>query len=440
MYEEHRRAAGSDASERLSSPPKAGFTLQEVARHTTENDCWLVIKGKVYDVSGWAEAHPGGRAVYAFAGRDATDVFNAFHPPAAFKMLANHCIGELVDSPPPAALLADFRALRLTLQRQGLFKSSKRYYAGKVLGNVVLLAAAIALLVGGKASVLSVVGSALLLGLFWQQSGWLAHDFAHHQVFTDRRFNNLGTYVLGNIWQGFSLDWWKSKHNLHHAACNALTATHDAVDPDIDTLPLLAWSAQMLPADPSTATKTQRILVRWQHVLFFPILLFARFNWAIGSIVHAWRLARRTRRGKTELCLLAVHYTWYLGLAALLPWPSAILWATLAQIFSGAFLAIVFVQSHSGMEVYSAPKDFVTAQVISSRDISPTAWNAWFTGGLNFQIEHHLFPTLPRHNLAAVCAPVRALCAKHGLAYETCGMTESTQRVITCLKDIAAQA
>ena len=85
------------------------------------------------------------------------------------------------------------------------------------------------------------MGSAFLLGLFWQQTGWLAHDFLHHQVFKQRWANNWVGLFLGNVAQGFSADWWKSKHNTHHAAPNELADGGDrVVDPDIDTLPLLA--------------------------------------------------------------------------------------------------------------------------------------------------------------------------------------------------------
>ena len=61
-------------------------------------------------------------------------------------------------------------------------------------------------------------------------------------------------------------------------------------------------------------------------------------------------------------------------------------------------------------------------------------------GGLNFQVEHHLFPTLPRHRLRAVAPAVAALCAKHGLAYEACGMAEGTRRVLACLAAVARLA
>merc|ERR1712087_1042320 len=88
------------------------------------------------------------------------------------------------------------------------------------------------------------LASAVLLGLFYQQCGWLAHDFLHHQVFSKRRYGDYLGLFWGNLMQGYSVQWWKNKHNGHHAVCNlhSSTALAQDGDPDIDTMPLLAWS------------------------------------------------------------------------------------------------------------------------------------------------------------------------------------------------------
>merc|ERR1719324_1909517 len=86
--------------------------------------------------------------------------------------------------------------------------------------------------------------SAVIMGLFWQQCGWLSHDFLHHQVFDKRGWGNAFGYFLGNFYQGFSTAWWKNKHNTHHAVPNVLHG-----DPDIDTLPFLAWGEAMVEGE-----------------------------------------------------------------------------------------------------------------------------------------------------------------------------------------------
>lgn len=79
-------------------------------------------------------------------------------------------------------------------------------------------------------------------------------------------------------------------------------------------------------------------------------------------------------------------------------------------------------------------------QVVSTRDIKAGRFNDWFTGGLNRQIEHHLFPTMPRHNLNKISPQVEALCKKHGLVYEDVSMASGTYRVLKTLKDVAEAA
>jgi acyl-lipid Delta6-acetylenase / acyl-lipid (9-3)-desaturase len=79
-------------------------------------------------------------------------------------------------------LVADFRELRAAMQQQGLFNSSKVYYVYKLASTLAILGGALVTLVRYRESNLALVLSAFLLGLFWQQSGWLAHDFLHHQV------------------------------------------------------------------------------------------------------------------------------------------------------------------------------------------------------------------------------------------------------------------
>ncbi len=134
-------------------PPNRRISLKELARHNTPDDCWLLVKGKVYDVSGWGKGHPGGAVIYTHGGKaracaassavhmppcltrlrhqqDATDVFSAFHSPQAWQTLRSRQIGTCTEEAP--RLLEDFRAMRTEMQSAGLFQSSKAYYAFKV--------------------------------------------------------------------------------------------------------------------------------------------------------------------------------------------------------------------------------------------------------------------------------------------------------------------
>jgi len=412
------------------------LTREEVAKHDSKEDAWVIIKNRVYDVTSFGLVHPGGEVIFTHAGRDATEVFACFHAATTWNQLNKLYIGDICEDNETDSLLEDFRKLRADLVKDGMFASDKMFYCWKLSLNLAILVTSVGLL-ATDSSWMSLLLAAFLLGLFFQQSGWLAHDFCHHQVFRDRRVNNVFGYLIGNVMQGFSVQWWKFKHNTHHAVTNEIDQAHLAVDPDIDTLPLLAWSEDMLS---TLSSPNERSLIRFQHYLFFPVLLFARFSWAQQSFSHGLNLFL-SGDGNLEFALIVIHYAWHFGIAFLtLPWMKAIAFLFIAQCLSGFMLGFAFVQSHNGMEIYGDAKDFVTAQIISTRDISYSIFVDFFMGGLNYQIEHHLFPTMPRHNLRKAQVAVKALCAKHGLPYEECSMATGTRRVIQRLVDVAKHA
>ncbi|XP_028761946.1 cytochrome b5-like [Neltuma alba] len=78
------------------------YTMLEASQHNTEDDCWVVIDGKVYDVTSYLDDHPGGDEVVLLAtGKDATDEFeDAGHSQSARELMEKFCIGELDTSPP----------------------------------------------------------------------------------------------------------------------------------------------------------------------------------------------------------------------------------------------------------------------------------------------------------------------------------------------------
>merc|ERR1711937_122467 len=76
-----------------------GYTMEEVAKHTSENDCWVVLHGRVLNVTNFLKEHPGGMlAIMTFAGKDATEEFDMIHPPDVIEKYApNAIIGKLGD-------------------------------------------------------------------------------------------------------------------------------------------------------------------------------------------------------------------------------------------------------------------------------------------------------------------------------------------------------
>eukprot|EP00004_Rigifila_ramosa_P000837 TRINITY_DN1085_c0_g1_i1.p1 TRINITY_DN1085_c0_g1~~TRINITY_DN1085_c0_g1_i1.p1 ORF type:complete len:467 (+),score=110.27 TRINITY_DN1085_c0_g1_i1:57-1403(+) len=435
-----------------ATPVTTTYTWEEVRKHSSRSSAWIVIRDSVYDVTAWGE-HPGGDVVFALAGMDATDPFSNFHPPSASLLLGQFKIGELVSdakrlptdgnvatalgqpiehifSGDRSSVIADYRELRTKFRAMGLFQASFLYYAYKFFSNLGLL-----VLAGYLATLDSFVLrtlSAVILALFWQQCGWLAHDFLHHQVFQNRLYGDLAGLIVGGLFQGFSVDWWKDKHNTHHAVPNL-----EEIDPDISTAPLLTWSKRL--AFRYKDTKVARLVTPLQHVLYFPILAVARLSWCIQSLLGVIYPRYTMRHRFLEGVVIFLHWASYLTfIFSVMPLAHAFWYILVSQASGGILLALVFAVGHNGMHTFvSVPDDFLSLQVLSTRNAKPSLFVNWFMGGLQFQIEHHLFPGIPRHHLATVQPFVKSLCKKHSIPYHEPSLVTGNIEVLDTLAQIA---
>jgi len=409
---------------------------------------YVVIHGKVYDLGGdFVKWHPGGAVAISQLGKDASDAFDVFHKASTHETLANYYVGDLAESEAkkPTGFARDVQELRAQLDKLDLYKSNKLWYAGKVIQTASIAVLSVSMLALWGGNILGVVASAAICALFFQQSGWLAHDFLHHQVFENRDYNNYAGLLIGNVFQGFSVAWWKHKHSTHHSVPNV----HEQ-DPDIDTLPFLAWSEHALEGFADfDDTALAKFMVTYQPIIYFPLLSFARMAWALQSIMWQSPNSRKaghfpTMSGAEKVCI-ALHYSWYLGAAFYFAGPVyGLIWALLSQCICGILLASVFSVNHNGMPVYSTDEaknmDYYELSIVTGRNVIPSTFNNWFTGGLNFQIEHHMFPTIPRHNLPKIAPMVRDLCAKHGVMYHTTSLPEGLGEVVARLTKVAGMA
>ena len=394
--------------------PKAGAVLR--------------IDGEAYDVTRWARHHPGGDLLLRFLGKDASAVFLAFHGKLAKRGLKGlRAKGEVPAAPPvpeaDAAVETDFLALHARAETDGRFASRGSFFVGHAVVSVGLAVACAALL--AVAPAWWPLG-ALMLGLAWQQGGWLSHDLLHHSVFDDRTKGDRAGAVLGGVLLGYSADWWKRKHNLHHALPNVL-----GEDSDIDVLPFLAFNEH----DVRRAGPFARAMVRVQPVTAVPIVALARANWAAQGLLWALFAKGVPHRGR-EVAAIAAHYAWTAGLLALLPtWGTRLAFYGVAQAAAGLMIGSVFLVGHNArpMVARSEAPGFHALQVLTTQNIRAHWSYRWFFGGLERQIEHHLFPTMPRHRHAELAAEVRALCERHGLAYTERGFAQGLGDVFAVL-------
>jgi len=289
----------------------------------------------------------------------------------------------------------------------GLLERRPTSYALRIAAAVAMCVVAVAALV--------LIGNSwwqLALAPYWAvvstQLGFLGHDAGHRQIYTSRRANYVLGVVLANLGVGFSYGWWVDKHNRHHAHPN-----HEDKDPDVGAgaLVFLAGQAQ-------ASGRVARMFYRYQAWGFFPLLMLEALNLRVASIRYL--LSDRTRAHLRELLLVSVHLAGYLALVFLvLPPGKALAFVAVHQALFGLYLGCSFAPNHKGMPELTAAEeaDFLHRQVLTSRNVRGHWLTDYALGGLNYQIEHHLFPSMPRANLRQAQHIVRRFCDTHRVSY-----------------------
>jgi len=269
------------------------------------------------------------------------------------------------------------------------------------------------------------------LAVVFAQVGFLGHDAGHRQIFRSRRANDLAGLLLGNLALGLAFGWWVDKHHRHHAHPNT-----EGLDPDIDNVAVVFTAGQ---ADQRRGLR--RTLARHQGALFVPMLLLE------GLVLHAYSVAAVLGRGYRhrvrEALLLAAHSVAYLGAVLLvLPPLKALAFVAVQQGLFGVYLGCAFAPNHKGMPILGPDdqSDFLRRQVLTSRNVRGGVAVDLLLGGLNYQIEHHLFPSMPRANLRRAQPIVRAFCHAHGLPYVEAGLAESYRQTLRHLHDVGRGA
>jgi fatty acid desaturase len=273
--------------------------------------------------------------------------------------------------------------------------------------------------------------NALFLAFITTQLGFNGHDAGHRQSFGSSRVNDLVGLIHGNLGVGMSFSWWLDKHNRHHSHPNELDT-----DPDID-IPLLSFT----PEDAANKRGILRFVAAHQAFFFLPLLALVALDLQRSSI--AFVLSGKARYPKTEGALMLAHMAGYLALVLVaLPGWQALAFIVIHQLASGLYLGSVFAPNHKGMLITerSHRLDFLPRQVLTARNVRGNAFIDMWYGGLNYQIEHHLFPTMPRGHLAEARRITKAYCEAHDLAYHETGMARSYVEILSFLHEVGAPA
>ncbi len=320
-----------------------------------------------------------------------------------------------------------YAELSQQVQSAGLLRRRYGYYWSMMLGTVGAFAAVwVGVVLLGDSWLQLLLAAAL--AVVSTQFGFLGHDTAHRQVFISHRWNAWTARVLSCLFAGLSYSWWMGKHNRHHNAPN-----QEGKDPDIGPGVLAFTPAMAAPRTGLAAWFTRR-----QGWAFFPLLTLEGLALHIASVQTLVR-QKSVQHRWLELSFIALRLGGFVAaLFVLLPPGKASAFIGVQLAVFGVLLGGSFAPNHKGMPLVPASMrvDFLRRQVLMSRNVRRGAATDFMMGGLNYQIEHHLFPSMPRPNLKRAQPLVRAHCARHGVAYTEKSLVQSYGIVVRYLNRV----
>ena len=329
----------------------------------------------------------------------------------------------------PKGRWSEYTQLSRQIKQAGLLERRRGWYAARIGLNLALLAAGwVAFAVIGE-SWWQLVTAAFLAVVF-TQIAFVGHDAGHRQIFRSRPANDRVGLLHANLLVGVSFGWWVPKHNAHHSNPN-----HEDLDPDISITALAFTDGQA-----SSKHGLIRLVARYQAWLFFPLLLLEAAHLHLASTKAVLR-GGSGRANLVEGLLLVAHVAGYLTALVLVLSPlQAVAFVLVQQGLFGLYLGCAFAPNHKGMPTLTEADqlDFVRRQVLTSRNVTGSRPVDFLLGGLNYQIEHHLFPNMPRPNLRHAQPLVRAFCAQHGLPYVEASLFGSYAEAIRHLHTVGA--
>ncbi|RFA07233.1 acyl-CoA desaturase [Subtercola boreus] len=325
----------------------------------------------------------------------------------------------------------EYSALLRTVRDAGLLRRRRGFYA---LMFGILVAA-----LGGVVTGFVLLGDswfqllmAAALGLILTQFAFLAHEASHRQVFESGRANDLAGRTLANLFVGISYSWWMTKHSRHHANPNIV-----GKDPDIDK-DFVSFTEE----DAAATTGISRWLTKRQGYIFFPILIFEGLNLHLHGFRTVFGRGKVDKR-TVEIVMLLARIGAYLTIVFLaLPLGMAFAFVGVQLAVFGVYMGSSFAPNHIGMPVLprDSKVDFLRRQVLTSRNISGGWFMNFFMGGLNYQVEHHLFPNMPRPALKHAQQIAREYCETHTILYTETTLFEAYGAVVNHMNRVGLAA
>lgn len=416
--------------------PQPCFTWEELSERNTPECALIAIHGKVYDVTKFLDQHPGGRdQLLVGVGRDASVVFDTYHKESTLKVLEKFYVGELVSNelptfPEPSPFYVHVRKVVADYFRDT--KQDPKHAPWMFVRYFMIVAFFLAGFAGQIVFSDSLALSFLCSGVLGFSAALIGlmplHDTSHYAITHDP---TVWRYVglLHDFLNGCSSRVWAYQHTLgHHPYTNI-----DDADPDIMTA---AKEVPDIRRIKNTQTWYQRYLSQHVYMPFLYGLLSVKTRVQDFSILFVLKKDGSIRLNPLparDFAAIISSKVFFFCYRILLPLAFLPVWQTLSlfvfsDLVSSWWLALCFQCSHVVGEVdWPLPDkngkinmDWAEMQIVTTMDYATKSWFwTFFTGALNHQTTHHLFPGICQYYYPQVTPLVVKACEKYNVRYNS---------------------
>ena len=291
-----------------------------------------------------------------------------------------------------------FNELKIQVRDAGLLERSPVRGSIEMIAIIICIVAALA-----TAALWHPVLLSLFMTLLFTRSVFVSHDILHMQYFKNKSLSKKLSYPFSALMLSNSSSWWDYKHNVnHHTYCNIVEKDED----------IRALDGAFTPnKGNSPFIKKYKYLIFWGAMFFmFPAFIAQSYKFVIK------------RKLWGELSLMLLHWPLIWGtLLYQVGMMDTFIIALVMNFVLSPWLAFGFITNHLGCETFSEEEakelSWIEIQMRGSRSLKGGFLVHWFYGGLNTQIEHHLFPKAPRFHLLKVQKMTKDFAKKYNIPY-----------------------
>ncbi len=319
-----------------------------------------------------------------------------------------------------------YTELRQTVITEGILERDYLYYAMNTLFGTAGFSFSLYQLFTTSQTPFVIFWSLILAFFSVQLSGSL-HDAGHRAMFKSTVWNDVAGFLYSTPF-GMGYSNWKWRHNMHHAHPN-----EEDEDPDIN-IPILSFSEEQIKSKKGI----ERFLTRYQVYLYYILGLFVFISFRLKSLDYFFK--DFSLKKVPELLIFTIgNIFWFTAPFFLFPFPKALLIVVVVNLSTGIYMLNIFAPNHKGMpQIKKGAKiSFLEQQILTTRNVEGNWLNDFVYLGLNYQIEHHLFPNCPRSKLNLITPHVVALCKKLDLEYTRVTPLQQNQIILAELHQVS---